>query len=218
MNTYRSRLIFPTLCTCLGTWQLYRLQWKTKLLKDIQEGLEKEPVAIDVINGAPDKAYRRLQLDGFTLDDEIVLVGPRSSRDLLPDSKFGFILVRKIKDKQGNSYLLNDGWIPWKAAPAEFKPSDLGKEQFVLDRSESPSIFAKSNSPEEGIWRWKNVSQLAEALETRPAMVKRITGNTNGRVAVPSPATFEIPNRHLEYVFTWYGVAAATFLLSFVRR
>lgn len=217
----RVRLVFPVICTGLGTWQLYRLNWKRNLLADIEEGLKQEPVSLDSLSEAENHQHRRLKLDGFKVDPmEPIVVGPRSAKSVLGSEPLGSLLIRKITDKEGESYLLNDGWIPWKTKAQDFKPPDLDTEQFILDRNERVSSLTKKNQPEQGDWRWKDVDQLAAAMGTRPIMVKRIhaEGERDWELAVPSPASFEISNRHLEYVMTWYGLAAATFLMSFLKR
>lgn len=217
----RVRLVFPLICTGLGTWQLYRLNWKRNLLADIDDGLKQEPVSLDSLNDTENFQHRRLKLDGFKVDAmEPIVVGPRSAKSVLGSESLGSLLIRKITDKQGESYLLNDGWIPWKTDSQDFKPSNLQEEQFILDRNERVSSLTKKNQPDLGDWRWKDIDQLAAAMGTRPIMIKRIPpeGERNRELAVPSPTSFEISNRHLEYVLTWYGLAAATFLMSFLKR
>jgi surfeit locus 1 family protein len=215
------RLVFPLVCTGLGTWQLYRLNWKRKLLADIDNGLQLEPIQLDSLDDCGAHQHRRLKLEGFRIDDseEPIVVGPRSAKNVLGTEPLGSLLIRKITDRDGASYLLNDGWIPWKATAWQYRAPDMAKEQFVLDRNERVSSLSQKNRPELGEWRWKDIGQLAEAMGTRPTMVKRLPASDQDQsLAVPSPATFEIPNRHLEYVLTWYGLATATFLMSFLKR
>ena len=38
---------FPAVCFALGTWQLYRLQWKQSLIRTLEEGLGKRSIFID---------------------------------------------------------------------------------------------------------------------------------------------------------------------------
>ncbi len=214
----RVRLVFPTICFGLGTWQLYRLQWKTKLLADIEEGVSGDPILIDRIDALTEKLeklqYRRIKLNGFLLGQQSVLVGPRSSKNII-DSDLGFILIRDIYDKSGQPLLMNDGWVGWRSERDE-KPPDLNQAEFVLDRTEMPSSFVQGNDPEKNIWRWKQIDHLAEAMNTRPIMLKRITREEG--TATPARTTFDIPNRHLEYVLTWYGISLTTFILSFMKR
>jgi len=47
-------LTIPATTCFLGTWQLYRLQWKQGLLRRIDETLAQEPIELDV--GAPVEA------------------------------------------------------------------------------------------------------------------------------------------------------------------
>lgn len=214
----RVRLIFPVLCTALGTWQLYRLQWKKTLLADIESGLRQPPIAVDQIDPG-EIGHRPFTLrPSYSVDteQEPVCVGPRTARGILPDHDFGFMVIRRLRDGHGQSYLLNDGWIPWKSKAEDAKPSSPQASVYLLDRSERPSSFTKQNDPSKGEWYWKDTQQLADHLHTSPVLIKRITHAAG--TATPASATFEIPNRHLEYVLTWYGLAATTFLMSFLKR
>ena len=39
-------IVFITIFCALGTWQLYRLQWKLELIKEISFGLESDSIGI----------------------------------------------------------------------------------------------------------------------------------------------------------------------------
>lgn len=215
----RVRLIFPALCTALGTWQLYRLQWKKRLLADIEDGLRQPPITVDHID--PDAlGYKPFRLSSFHVDtsEPPICIGPRTARGILDGVDFGCILIRRITDGHGVSYLLNDGWLPWKSDASAVPSSDPNSSIFLVDRSEKPSSFTKKNDPRSGQWYWKDTKQLSEHLRTELVMIKRVSGTAADGTAAPAPAKFEIPNRHFEYVLTWYGLAATTFLMSFLKR
>lgn len=38
---------FPSICFALGTWQLYRMQWKRQLVASLEEGLQLRSISLD---------------------------------------------------------------------------------------------------------------------------------------------------------------------------
>lgn len=213
--------MFPAICFGLGTWQLYRWRWKTNLLQDIEDGLERPP--LDYFREDPANLekirFRRLKLSDCQYpEDRVVLVGPRGAQEIFPKEKFASMLIRKFRGPDDKYYLLNEGWLPWRAPipKSRIAPENI---RVVLDRSEAVSIFAQKNDPSKGEWRWKDIDAIAKYLGTEPVMFKRIQSpGDNYRGTIPSKATFEISNRHLEYILTWYGVGIATALLSKLKR
>jgi cytochrome oxidase assembly protein ShyY1 len=131
---------------------------------------------------------------------------------------------------------LNLGWVKWKEEDqVELPPLENGVEA-ILDRSERASFFATANDAAARLWRSKDLTALATFFHTKPVMFKVIGDQrANGEKRYPrlASATFEIPNKHLEYVLTWYqqfvfavsnynfiryGLSAATFLMAFLKR
>ena len=87
----------------LGTWQVYRLQWKLELISEINNGLNSDPVFYsntNVIN------YQKVKFDGiFDFEKQIYLYSL--------DSKGtpGFDIVTPIKMNSNEILLVNRGWI-----------------------------------------------------------------------------------------------------------
>jgi surfeit locus 1 family protein len=100
---FRSSLLwsFPLVTFGLGTWQVYRLQWKENLIKEIQEGMKKPVLSgynsdttsggttsntssdgtttASTIRNLPE--YHRLTLTGRFLHDKEMHLGPRGRCD-----------------------------------------------------------------------------------------------------------------------------------------
>ena len=63
--------LFITLFCALGTWQLYRLQWKMELISEITFGLNSTPIKY---SNSIKKNYQRVVSDGFyNFKDQIYL-------------------------------------------------------------------------------------------------------------------------------------------------
>lgn len=88
------------------------------------------------------------------------------------------------------------------------------------------------NDVEQNRWTYKDWDGMAKALGTKPLLFKRIRlirgkGKSAGHnpvlgtltdIPVAPPPSVTLPNRHLEYVLTWWGIAAASLALGFLKR
>lgn len=43
------RFGFPTVCFALGSWQVYRLNWKTELIRDLERNLARPAIKLDAL-------------------------------------------------------------------------------------------------------------------------------------------------------------------------
>ena len=81
--------------------------------------------------------------------------------------------------------------------------------------------FTPENDLQANIWFARDVPALADALGTEPVMIIARTSSVSDPTVTPLPVdTSAIPNRHLEYLLTWYGLAITWVLMTlyFLRR
>lgn len=75
------------------------------------------------------------------------------------------------------------------------------------------------NDPSVGKWQYRDIAAMASHLGTEPLLFRRIARRVDPeQIPVASPPRIDISNRHLEYVFTWYIMAATTYLLGCLKR
>jgi surfeit locus 1 family protein len=81
----------------------------------------------------------------------------------------------------------------------------------VLRKPEHGNLFSAPNTP--GRWYVRDVAGMAAALKApRPAplfLMAETPTNPEWRALIPAPVPADIPNNHLQYAVTWYGLAAA---------
>ena len=88
----------------LGSWQLYRLNWKLNLISEINNSLENDPVEL---SKSDKKNYLRIKTSGkIDFDKQIYLYNLNDS------GKPGFEVINPILIGNEN-YLINRGWIPF---------------------------------------------------------------------------------------------------------
>ena len=95
--------MFVTIFCSLGTWQLYRLQWKLELISEITYGLDSSPLEY---SNSIKKNYQRVSTKGkFDYDKQIYLYSLNDS------GKPGFDVVTPFRTNKNENVLINRGWI-----------------------------------------------------------------------------------------------------------
>ena len=94
----------------LGTWQLFRMQWKQELIARVNQRAHAAPVAVPSPSEWPsltaDNAeYRHVQVSGTLLLDRSILV--QASTQLGP----GFWVMTPLQTSSGDIVLVNRGYI-----------------------------------------------------------------------------------------------------------
>lgn len=93
----------------------------------------------------------------------------------------------------------------------------------MTDREERRPLLGASNSPGRILWKnWSDIS-LALGFSSPPPVVFRAVataehGEHDGPLRLHRLSTADIPNRHLEYIATWYSIAVLTAAMSFLRK
>lgn len=199
----------------LGTWQVQRLKWKEGLLARIA-ALQAAPArplgpVLDGVaqGGDADFARVRVVCPGLATAPFLELYSVR-------DGQAGSRLISacRVDGLKHRSILVDRGFVadtisarpPVDAAAAA--PVALTG---VLRAPEPGNAFSPPNRPRR--WFTRDVAAMAAALNASdPAplfLMAETSSNPQWKALVPAPLPADIPNRHLEYALTWYGLAAA---------
>tara|TARA_E500000331_G_C16989903_1_gene597341 strand:+ start:64 stop:657 length:594 start_codon:yes stop_codon:yes gene_type:complete len=183
----------------LGTWQLYRLQWKQDLISQINRGLQSSPINYyKNIN----KNYQRVQLTGnFNPSFQIFLYS------LNEKGKPGFDVITPFETNNKENVLVNRGWI---AKNLKNKvPSNLTSSSItgMLRSANRKNLFTPENDLQENIWFYLNLKDVEKF--TGKKFSKYIVYLEDKNIDVPKPKkiTIDIPNNHLKYAITWYAIS-----------
>ena len=183
----------------MGTWQLYRLQWKQDLISQINRGLQSSPINYyKNIN----KNYQRVQLTGnFNPSFQIFLYS------LNEKGKPGFDVITPFETNNKENVLVNRGWI---AKNLKNKvPSNLTSSSItgMLRSANRKNLFTPENDLQENIWFYLNLKDVEKF--TGKKFSKYIVYLEDKNIDVPKPKkiTIDIPNNHLKYAITWYAIS-----------
>jgi surfeit locus 1 family protein len=201
----------------LGTWQLHRLTWKEGLLARIAalQNAPAQPLAptLDALARGADISFTRVRMTCPGLAS-----APFLELYAVQDGQPGWRLISActITSPRYGAILVDRGFVPDSAAarpavdPAARAPIDLVG---VLRAPGRPSFVAPRNPSGAGRWFSRDIPAMARALGApRPAPVflfAETSSNPDLPALRPAPLPAEIPNNHLQYALTWFGLAAA---------
>jgi surfeit locus 1 family protein len=121
----------------------------------------------------------------------------------LPPFGVGYRLIAPMALADGRHILLDRGFVPIDAKDAPRPPGPIT----VTGALAWPEEGAPRPDLERNIWIARDVPLMAEALGTEPVMLVAAESDA-AKPPTPLPVTPNIPNDHLGYAITWFGLAA----------
>ena len=208
---------WPTLATLLGlvvlvglgTWQLQRLSWKQEVIGHAEAQLA-APAAALPVGDLAGMDFRRVAAAGTYLHEAAFAFG-----FLAEGGRPGARLVTPFRLEDGRVILVDRGWLPEELLPPALPP--------VLQPAGTRTLegvarwrgdfrrgwLTPADAPGQRRWYGWDVPAMAAAmdlpLEPLVLMLERPDGPEGWPKAVP--VTIDLPNDHLSYAMTWYGLA-----------
>ncbi|KAL1995494.1 hypothetical protein VTN49DRAFT_1681 [Thermomyces lanuginosus] len=217
--------LIPITAFALGTWQVQRLDWKTKLIAKLEDQLVKPPLPLPPRidpSAVSEFDYRRIVTTGYLRHDQEMLVGPR-----MRDGEEGYMVFTPLERGEGQStVLVNRGWISKKFADQKDRsPEGVPREKVVVEgllrEPVKKNMFTPDNKPEEGRFYFPDIKQMAELTGAQPVLieetmvpdlVEELNRHDKG-IPIARPPEVNLRNNHLQYIFTWYGLSLATTIM-----
>lgn len=201
----------------LGTWQLERKAWKEALIAKIEARSRAAPAAIETLAPAlqsgADLEYTRARATGRWHHDKArFLFAPEGGST-------GWHLYMPLELATGDILWINRGWVSQSARDTQpWAQRDAPIEVIGLVRHPGqPNRFTPVNDAARNIWYWRDLSGLSKSAFSSPNQTF-IPLSLDAEAGPGAPAVGEprggvtriaLPNRHLEYALTWYGLALA---------
>ena len=198
--------LFITLFCALGTWQLYRLQWKMELISEITFGLNSTPITY---SNSIKKNYQRVVSEGsYNFKDQIYLYS------LNEKGKPGFDVITPFETIGKELVLVNRGWISkeLKNFP-EINPTQSSiKVTGLLRKIYKANIFKPDNDIENNVWFSVNLDDLEKFTKKKFGNFIIYLEDFDVEAPLPKKITVDVPNNHLKYAITWYSIAISILL------
>jgi surfeit locus 1 family protein len=228
-----ARRIFPAalatgiaLCILivLGVWQLQRREWKAGILSAIDRAESGPAVAL----GDAPPPFAKVFVRGV-LQPGRALYGIDVRDQLGGPPREGAQLLGVLRRADGPDVVVVLGWVPvGDGAPDPLKSAAAGSREPVtiqgyIRAPDHPNWLSAADDPENLHFYTLDARAIALALGARnvaPFTLVAMGKQADPSAPVPADALPRPPNNHLEYAFTWFGLAAAlvAVFLSWVLR
>lgn len=210
----------------LGFWQVARLHWKEGLLARVHalQSAAPRPLSDVLRHGGADLDYVRV-----TADCPDIETAPFVKLWAVPDARSGFRIIaacRLVAAPYG-SILVDRGFMVQDDAAKLVAGQGArlsGPITGVLRKGDKANFVTPPNQPAQNLWYSRDVPAMARALGAStpaPVFLFLETPAPKGLGPTPAPLPADIPNNHLQYAVTWFGLAAAlagVYLASLWRR
>jgi surfeit locus 1 family protein len=218
--TARRFAIIPAVATAfgiviligLGVWQIQRLHWKEGLLARIAALQSAPPQPLDMVlrraGNDADIDYVRVQVSCPDIE-----TAPYLRLYSVKDGYAGWRIIAACPLTGGlyGAILVDRGFLDQrlKLTPGQtIRAPVVG----ILRRGDTRNFMTPPDDPGQNLWYGRDIAAMAQALgASRPAptylMLERPAPPPGGPVIAPLPT--DIPNNHLQYVITWFGLALA---------
>jgi len=203
----------------LGTWQLERRAWKLDLISRIEARAHAGPVSLsrglEAWRRTGDIEYMRLSARGrFRHDREHFVYMPGREGP-------GYHVYTPLETPDGRLLLVNRGFVPEELkSPVRRQAGQIVGEVEVVGLARRPvakAWFTPESDLAHNLYFWPDhANMMGAALEGGNGRPQPVPFFLDAEAEPRNPGGWpkggvtrlELPNRHLEYAFTWYGLAA----------
>ena len=213
---YGSAAIALAIMLALGAWQVERLAWKNELIATIDARVNAAPVPLVEMPAAVrfggDIRYLRISVTGeFDFNKEIYLFA-------FNEQGPGRLVFSPFVTDQG-VLIVNRGFVPESNRDPSSRPDTgdaLQGQVTIAGLARTPerqTMFVPDNEPAANNWYWRDLEAMAETFNIAPENVIPFFLDLQlpapeGGLPMPGVTRVELPNKHLEYAITWFGLAA----------
>ncbi len=203
----------------LGTWQLQRMAWKEALIARIEARAYGEPGAITPESAwgswqAEGDEFRRVRVTGtFLHEHEAPVHGLAPAERGAPAQ--GFYLFTPLRLGDGAVVFVNRGFVPTELRNASTRPLSRPEGEVTVTglvrAPEERGWFHPDDAPQENRWFTRDHRAVASARgldRVAPFYVEADAAPNPGGWPRGGQTRLTLPNNHLQYALTWYGIAA----------
>jgi len=217
----------------LGVWQLDRKVWKENLIATLNSRLSAAPKDLPPRDNWPglreeDAEFRRVAFPAEFLGGEEALVYTPGSR-LRPDVKGpGYWVFAPARLPGGSIILINRGFVPDDRKDPQTRsagvPHGIVDVVGVMRWPEARNSFTPADDPNKNIWYLRDSNSIATFKKwTTPApfYIDQEEPMPSGGWPKPGKLEVHLPDNHLQYAITWFGLAlalAGVYLAWLARR
>ncbi|MCG5478367.1 SURF1 family protein [Sinorhizobium alkalisoli] len=202
----------------LGTWQMQRLEWKEGLIAAIAERRAAPPLSLGEIEAMAEEGtdidYRAVGITGvFDHGRERHFFATHQGRT-------GYYVFTPLMLRDARALFVNRGFVPFEKKDASTRPEGQLSGTVTITGlarpklAEKPSSLVPDNDIAKNIFYWKDLDAMATSAgitadHVLPFFVDADASQNPSGLPIGGVTQFDLPNNHLQYALTWYGLAAA---------
>ncbi|PLP59608.1 cytochrome c oxidase assembly protein [Mesorhizobium loti] len=203
----------------LGTWQVERLAWKEGLIETIDGRMNAAPLPLAEV----EKQYAAsndVDYVAVTLNGSFLHTGERHFFTTW-DGQTGYSVYTPLRLADGRFVFVNRGFVPYEMKdPAKRTQGEVTGDIAITGLARNPlpgkpSMMVPDNDLAKNIFYWKDRDAMAATAGlpvgsvVLPFFVDAGKSPNPGGLPVGGTTMVDLPNNHLQYALTWYGLAAA---------
>jgi len=205
----------------LGIWQIERKAWKERLIASLTERLAAPPEALPPPAEWPhldpaDDEYRRVSFSAvFDYANEALVYGAASA--FRPDvTGPGYWVFAPARLVDGSIVMVNRGFVPEGRQDRQLRATgEISGPVAVMGVMRWPDNrywFTPKDDPGHNLWFSRDPQAIAAAKDltaVAPFYIEQETPVPPGGLPQPGKLAVSLPDNHLQYAITWFGLALA---------
>ncbi|EAU41212.1 hypothetical protein FP2506_13134 [Fulvimarina pelagi HTCC2506] len=208
----------------LGTWQMERLFWKEALIERIDRRIASDPIPLDAaiseFQETGDVDYLPVRLSGEFLEG-----GERYFFTTF-EGATGWNVYTPLLTPDDKLVIVNRGFVPYEQREPETRVESQPQGEVSLEGiarnapEEKPGYFVPENDPDADTFFWRDLGAMSAGLsidagvDLVPFFVDAKRDPDADALPVGGQTIVSLPNNHLQYAFTWYGIGLVLVVMT----
>ena len=193
----------------LGTWQVYRLYLKNNLISDLEKNLKTSSINFNV---DIDKEYTKILFKKKDLNTKIFLYH-------LNKGEIGFKVIVPYEINSSLLVLVDKGWI--RKDKINLIKNTLFSDDVIegyTKKIREKNLFTPNNNIKEEFLYSVEIDNLKKSFNKNIYPLLIIQTSKTNKDIIPNDYEVRLPNNHLQYALTWYGLALFTIIFFLYYR
>ncbi|HZC57170.1 MAG TPA: SURF1 family protein [Xanthobacteraceae bacterium] len=206
----------------LGVWQLERKTWKEGLIAALTVRLAAPPQALPPASAWPglepaSDEYRRVTFTALfdNTKEALVFASASAFRPDVTDAGPGYWVFTPARLASGGVVIVNRGFVRDAKKDVKSRPDGEVSGPVALVGAmrwpDSRHWFTPGDDVAHNLWFVRDPAAIAAAKglgSVAPFYVEQETPTPPGGLPQPGKLTVSLPDNHLQYALTWFGLAA----------
>ena len=215
----------------LGLWQLDRKIWKENLIAAMTERIARPPTDLPSRDRwgsllSEREEFARVGFPAEFLEGQEALVYSAGSA-LRPDVQGpGYWVFSPARLAGGSIVIINRGFVPLDRKDVASRGAPHGSVDIVgiVRWPETRGMFTPADEPQNNVWYLRDIAAIAAAKKwaaAAPFYIDQEAPVPLGGWPKSGKLQVNLPNNHLQYAITWFGLAlalAGVYLVWLIRR